>query len=127
MQLHRRAQETLQQRVMQFLSDSRPLLQALLKAEAHSAGFLPEPQSIEGPGPGNTDRKNPCPEPPCLPDQRIDSKGNRRLLGVPAAIRSACGHAQTIRTGGEVGVRDLSHGDWANPSPIVALEHVAIA
>ena len=48
-QLHRRAEEALQQRVVQLLRDARPLGQALLEPHVELPGDLQHAQPVEGP------------------------------------------------------------------------------
>ena len=82
MEVHRGAKTTLQQRVMEFLRDPRPLRKALVEAYVELLGQLMQTKTVSGKDGYSASKHSRQAEPPCLPECRQDLKRDHRLSAV---------------------------------------------
>ena len=117
-ELHRRADETLQQRVVQFLRDARPLREPLFEPHVELPGHLEDAQAVEAPS-GNAQSKHRGQlEPGGLPELGWTSKRTRRFGAVPEAVAVGRHHAEdgTDRESGSCTPPAVPHGSLQSRS-----------
>src|SRR5688500_9838607 len=99
MELHRRADETLQQSVVQLLRDTCALRELRLEPTIELPGHVKNTNAKESPSAERTDHDGGDPEPRRLPDARLDFEANRGFAGCPQAFAIGRLHAKDVRTG----------------------------
>ena len=73
MHLHGNAQESLQQRIVQLLCDSRPFRQAFIESLVDAGRHLSHPQMVKRPDQKHGACAAECDEPACLKPRRRDA------------------------------------------------------
>src|ERR1700733_2431271 len=124
--LERGAQNTLQQRVMQFLRDAGTLVKSLLEQGVQSMSQLKHAKTIERHDQGEAGGKTQAAKPPGLPKCRLNCKGKYRLRAIPQAQAVRCNQAEAIGTGVEIGEHYLAQGDYAAPALTGAVQLVTV-
>ena len=93
-ELHRRADETLQQRVVQLLRDACPLGQPLFEPDVELSRHAEDAQAVEGARRRSRRGAPRSPEPGRLPDARQDVETDRCFVAVPHAVAVRRGDAE---------------------------------
>src|SRR5205823_931884 len=100
---------------MEFLCDSGPLRQPLLKSQIHPPGQLMHVEAVERRDAACTRQDDAGTKPPGFSERRIDLERDRPFVAVPGAVRVACDHPKAIRARGQVHVNSLPGSHWLAP------------
>src|SRR5271166_3840111 len=92
MKLHGDAQEILQQRIVQFLGDTRTFREPFFETEVELARELMQAETINGQNRKHARHNAGKAEPPCLPKSRVDLESDGGFGAVPDAIGVARTH-----------------------------------
>src|SRR6266516_6603085 len=96
MELHRSAQESLQQRIVQFLRNLGALCQPFLEHTIEMRPHLVQSQAIERQHSKTEGRDDTEAKPPGLPKKRCNLQSDDRFLRVPNAVCVAGDHSKTV-------------------------------
>src|SRR5262249_3159162 len=124
-ELHRGAQKTLQQSIVQFLSDARPLSQSFFKSDVQPRGNLPQSQTKERECRKHQHNGATDPEPPRLPEQRLYFEGQRGFIAVPLALAVARYDRAPVKTRAQIGIYVFPRRHRAAPVLIESIEPVS--
>src|SRR5215469_382586 len=127
MKLHRRAEHTLQQRIMQFLRHMRAFGEALFKANVEHVSQAVHPDAVNQQRCQPDAEYTPQAKPPRLPKCRFNLKPDRSLRTIPQSIAVASHHTKSITTRSQVTVRGFPVGYGFAPTMIEAVQPVTIA
>src|SRR6185312_1293492 len=106
--LHRRADETLQQRVVQFSCDARSLRKTLFEPDIELLRQLPQAKTIQSRCDGDANEGRSRLERTRLPEHRPDLERQRRLRTVPQTIAVRGHDAKSIVAVAQIRVRGLT-------------------
>src|SRR4051794_14857059 len=123
--LHRSAEKTLQQRVVQILSDACPLGKPFFKAHIQLSGQSVQPQAVKEQYGKPHDHHAGEAKPPGLPEYRLDFELDRRLQTIPEPITVAGNDSEAVCAWAEVGVDGFAGGDRFAPILIEAIQFVS--
>jgi hypothetical protein len=127
MQMHRRADDALQQRVVQFLGNPRPLAKAFVKAQVQLTFELHQPDPVATPDETTNECEEAEPEPCGLPERRKHREGQRSFWRRPLPTAVEGDNVKRVRTRAKVGVDRGSLARWLAPMWIEAVETISIA
>ena len=125
MQLHRRADQTLQQGVVQVLRDARPLRQPFLEPDVEPPRDLVHPEAVQaGRSEHDRDRAGEL-KPGRLPDTWSDGEADGGFSAAPLIVAVGRHDAEAVRAGTEIRVDRRARGDGLAPVAVKAIEPIA--
>ncbi len=124
-QLHRSADKSLQQRVVQILRDARALGEPLLEPDVQPARDLVHAQAVEAGGAEHEGNDTPDAKPRRLPHFRRDRESDCRFNRAPLPFAVRRLDAKAIRPGREIGIDGFARGDGRTPVAVEAVEAIS--